>query len=69
MDQPGIVIDPALDPAAPAGAFLWFGRMHVPGFLNPAAAEAVAGALDAANHVAPFAGPDRLTVAGRVRAR
>jgi hypothetical protein len=45
MDQPGIAIDPTLDPAALAGVFRRFGRMHVPGFLVPAAAEAVAGAL------------------------
>lgn len=41
----GLEIDPALNPAAMAAAFEQFGRIHIPGFLNPAGAEMLHTAL------------------------
>lgn len=40
-----LAIDPALKPAAMAAAFRQFGRIHIPGFLNPAGAEMLHDAL------------------------
>ncbi|MFO0411371.1 MAG: hypothetical protein ACK51B_00710, partial [bacterium] len=35
----GIGIDPTLNPSSMAAAFKRFGRIHIPGFLQPASAE------------------------------
>lgn len=43
----GIGIDPALNPASMTAAFKRFGRIHIPGFLKPADAEALHRALAA----------------------